>query len=218
MLREGLAALAMGLVLSPASAGAQAFCVTSGAIARTAEGAYRVESASLRAVVDGSDGSTATLRFRDLGPSAQTRALASGALRRQIGLKLHARDACNLVYAMWRMAPENRIVVSVKLNPGQTRSAQCHADGYVNVAPAEAADPPTPKPGDWHVLRAAARGDELIVTVDGAQVWRGTLPAEARQLEGPAGLRSDNARFDFVLRAPPGAAASGDRCQAAPGD
>ena len=36
-------------------------------------------------------------------------------------------------------------------------------------------------------------------------VWRGTLPAAARDLAGPAGLRSDNLAFDLVsFQAPAG--------------
>ena len=33
--------------------------------------------------------------------------------------KLRAEDACNLVYVMWRIEPQSRLVVSVKRNPGQ---------------------------------------------------------------------------------------------------
>ncbi len=59
----------------------------------------------------------------------------------------------------------------------------------------------------------AVRGDRLQVQVDGATAWEGPLPAEALELRGPPGLRSDNARFEFELAAPgaeaPGAGAHG---------
>src|SRR5947209_7428775 len=212
---SGAAVLA---ILAQTPAGAQELCVTNGVIASAPAGLRRVDGASSRAVVNGSDGSAAELRFRYLGPSADTKPLASGAVRRQIGLKLHAQDACNLIYAMWRIEPEAGIVVSAKLNPGRRRSAECHAEGYANLAPAEAADPPPMRPGSWRVLRAETRGAEILVTVDGRLAWRGALPAAARQLEGPAGLRSDNARFEFTLRATPGARNSGDRCAEEAGD
>ena len=44
-------------------------------------------------------------------------------------------------------------------------------------------------------------GAQLDVQVDGLSVWRGRLPAAARALEGPVGLRSDNAQFQVRLRA-----------------
>jgi hypothetical protein len=36
---------------------------------------------------------------------------------------VEAQDACSLVYAMWRIEPESRLVVSVKSNPGEHTSA-----------------------------------------------------------------------------------------------
>jgi hypothetical protein len=204
--------------LSPPLAGAQVLCVTSGVIRDAPGGLHRVEGPSVRAVVNGSEGSSAELRFRYLGPSEEVRTLASGRVRRQIGLKLRAHDACNLVYAIWRFEPESAIVVSMKINPGQSRSAQCHAEGYRNIAPEVAAVPPQVAPGRWQVLRAETRGAELIVKVDGRSVWRGKLPAAASALEGPAGLRSDNAQFEFSLSATASARVSRVRCAGADSD
>jgi len=186
------------LALAPASA--LGLCVTEGAIAPAPGGAQRVEGARLRAVAADSDGLSASLRFRDLGPSAQSQPLASGEMRRQIGLKLRAQDACNLVYVMWRLAPEPEIVVSLKLNPGQSRSAECGNHGYSNLAqlPAPAGS------GTWRALRAETRGAELLVTADGRPVWRGPLPLAALRLEGPAGLRADNTQAEFVFSPAPG--------------
>src|SRR5947209_18909792 len=107
-------AVALLAILAP-PAGAQELCVTNGAIASSPAGWRRVDGASSRAVVSGSDGSAAELRFRYLGPSAETKPLASGAVRRQIGLKLRAQAACNLIYAMWCIAPEAGIAVSAQL-------------------------------------------------------------------------------------------------------
>ena len=52
--------------------------------------------------------------------------------------------------------------------------------------------------GDKHTLRAAISGDDLTAWIDEHVVWRGTLPASARTLVGPAGFRSDNLAFDLV--------------------
>ena len=72
--------------------------------------------------------------------------LASGEMRRQFGLKLRAEDACNLVYAMWRIEPESKLVVSVKSNPGQHTSAQCGNRGYQNIKPLHSSPLPSLRP------------------------------------------------------------------------
>ncbi|MGI8569780.1 MAG: hypothetical protein ACR2KT_12280 [Methylocella sp.] len=59
-----------------------------------------MDTASSRAVALASGGRSAEIRFRYLGPSAETKPLASGELRRQIGLNSGRRITCNLVYAM----------------------------------------------------------------------------------------------------------------------
>jgi hypothetical protein len=46
------------------------------------------------------------------------------------------------------------------------------------------------------VLRASIRGDELRAWIDDRLVWQGALPEAARELAGPAGLRTDNVRLD----------------------
>ena len=52
-------------------------------------------------------------------------------------------------------------------------------------------------PGEAHALRAELRGDKLTVTADGRVAWEGTLAVEAATIDGPMGLRTDNARFAF---------------------
>jgi hypothetical protein len=54
--------------------------------------------------------------FTFLGSTGNEARLGSGELRCQFGLKLRAQDACNLDYAMWRIEPESKLVVSVKSN------------------------------------------------------------------------------------------------------
>src|SRR5256885_9993254 len=97
------------------------WCVPRGRIAPGG----RVSVPKMRAVLPASDGNSAELRFTYFGPSEPEEPLASGLPRRQIGLKLRAQDPCNLVYVMWRIHPEARMVVSVKRNPGKHASRDC---------------------------------------------------------------------------------------------
>src|SRR5208283_4492376 len=90
-------------------------CVTEGAIEQSgAERHWSVSTPKMRAYVNNLTEPVVEARFRYLGPTSNEVPLGSGALRRQFGLKLRAQDACNLVYAMWRIEPESKLVVSVK--------------------------------------------------------------------------------------------------------
>ena len=82
------------------------------------------------------------IRFTYLGSSAKSKPLASGELRRQIGIKLRAENTCNLVYAMWHIEPDSRVAVSIKRNPGMSTHEQCHAGGYINLQQSGDAAPP----------------------------------------------------------------------------
>ena len=195
-------------------------CVTNGAVALLPSGRMRIDTASSRAVVLASGGRAAEIRFRYLGPSTEAKPLASGELRRQIGLKLRAQDTCNLVYAMWHIEPDEKLGVSVKRNPGKQTHEECHADGYVTVRPSISAPLPKLAVGEWHDLRADLRATELTLFADGATVWRGALPAAINEIDGPSGLRTDNARFEFefLSDAGPLPRAAAPRCETGPGD
>ncbi len=179
----------------------QGLDVTLGAL-READGRLLVEAAKFRAVALRRTAPVAELDFTYLGPTEQAAPLASGELRRQLGLKLRAADGCNLVYVMWRIDPKPALVVSIKRNPGKRTHAQCGAGGYRNVKPERAVPLPKLEPGERHVLRAALAGDRLVVQVDGRAVWEGALGEEILAFDGPVGLRTDNARVAFQLRMP----------------
>jgi len=173
--------------------------VTSGALAP--EGRWlATTSGEMRAVVrdGGRHAARARLSFRLRGPSDEVVPLGSGLVRTQIGLKLNAQDPCNLVYVMWRSAPETAIAIQVKRNAGQTTSAQCGNAGYTTLATVPAA---SVADGAVHVLeartrRAADGGLMLSVFADGALWHRQVVPAGlAAGLEGPAGVRSDNGSY-----------------------
>jgi hypothetical protein len=185
-------------------------CVTKGSVGTS------VTEPTVRAVKPGSTGDSATLTFIYRGDTDTTRSLASGKDRRQIGLKLRAANGCNLIYVMWRIDPKPMLDVSVKLNPGARTHEECGAKGYTKLKPVEAAAVPVLAAGAQHVLHAEIHDDELRVYIDDAPTWRGRLPASARALAGPAGLRSDNLAFDLVAFDAPGVRS--ESCSAADSD
>jgi hypothetical protein len=176
-------------------------CVTEGAVEAQPGPRLSVDAAKMRAYVNLRTPPSVDARFTYLGPTSEEARLGSGELRRQFGLKLRAQDACNLVYVMWRIEPESKLVVSIKSNPGQHSSSECGNRGYRNIKPRRAAPIAELKAGQTHTLAAAMSGEEMKVFVDGAPVWEGSLGAEITRLEGPVGIRSDNARLLIELRA-----------------
>lgn len=176
--------------------------VTSGQILADEGLAMRIDEPEVRAVVPGSRGLDVELAFAYLGPTREVSRLASGAVRRQLGLKLLAADGCNLLYAMLRIEPGPALVVSVKRNPGQRTHAECGARGYRNISPQHAAPlPPWVASDAMHALRATLSGSTLRVRLDGVVVWEGDLGNEIDGLDGPVGIRTDNVRARFSLRA-----------------
>jgi hypothetical protein len=194
-------------------------CVTEGTIDDASDGLLAVNSDKMRAYADQVYADTAELSFVYRGATSTTSALASGQVRRQIGLKLRAADACNLVYAMWRIDPQSKLVVSVKTNRGQRTSAECGNRGYRNITPQLERAIPRVLNGDRHHLRAALNGQTLQVWADGQTVWQGNLGADADGLRGPVGVRSDNSRLEFALAVDSHAAnqpATGPSCRKSP--
>jgi hypothetical protein len=176
-------------------------CVTNGAVSTLPGGQLAIATPSSRAVVrataENSADQVAEIRFRYLGQSQTSKPLASGELRRQIGLKLRAQDTCNLIYAMWHIEPAAGIVVSIKRNAGMNTHEQCGARGYVNFKAQNRVDLPPIRPGETHTLRAELHGNDLTVTADRKVAWQGPLGNELPALDGPPGFRTDNARFEF---------------------
>jgi hypothetical protein len=176
-------------------------CVTEGAIEELRGGRLAVSVPKMRAYLNALTPQSVEADFTYLGSTGNEARLGSGELRRQFGLKLRAQDACNLVYAMWRIEPESKLVVSVKSNPGQHSSAECGNRGYRNVKPARSKPVPSLHPGEAHALRAEMNGAEMKVFADNVLVWEGSVNPEAGNLAGPVGMRSDNARMEIELRA-----------------
>jgi hypothetical protein len=188
-------------------------CMTRGTLDRRS-----ITEPTVRGYAPGAGGDAAQLTFTYRGDSETTRELASGEARRQIGLKLRAQDGCNLVYVMWRLDPKPKLDVSVKYNPGKRNHAECGADGYTKVRPRAKRFVPAFGYGKTHTLRAEIVGDDLFAWIDGQLRFQGHLPRTARTLSGPAGLRSDNVKFDLVELAAPHREGTPPACKREQGD
>jgi len=241
MMRRSNPALAVVLVLGFApSALAQSalqridrdrLCVTNGAVTASPGGRLAIGTPSSRGFVQAGTernaaDQVAEIRFQYLGPSQDLKPLASGELRRQIGLKLRAQDTCNLIYAMWRIEPEGTVAVSIKRNAALHTHEQCGARGYINFKPQERTPLPI-RPGEAHALKAELHGHDLTVTADGTVAWQGSLGSAAALPVGPVGFRTDNGRFVLEYfadtsggqrRAPQGGTPGQTRCVMSEGD
>lgn len=172
-------------------------CITEGALEDLNDSRLAVNVPKMRAFVAAATPQVAEARLTYLGPTSADARLGSGEMRRQFALKLRAQDGCNLVYAVWRIEPESRIVVSIKRNPGMHASSECGNGGYRNIKPRRSSAVPRLTPGASHSLLAEMNGSEMRVSVDGAVVWEGDLGPEALAIDGPVGVRTDNGRFEF---------------------
>jgi len=181
--------------------GLSSLCVTEGEVKKTTSNRLSVDVPKMRAYVNEWTAQSIAIRFAYLGGTKRQSPLGSGETRLQFGLKLRAQDPCNLVYAMWRIEPQSKIVVSVKRNPKEHTSAECGNRGYENIKPTKAFAVPKLKPGESHALRADLKNEELHVYIDDREVWQGILGADATALEGPVGMRSDNVQLEFDLKA-----------------
>lgn len=172
--------------------------VTDGAV-MSSHGRLLVDVPEMRAALRMPGTQRVELRFTYLGPTEQVSKLADGEVRRQLGLKLRGQDPCNLVYAMWRLAPKPDLIVSRKRNRGMRSSSQCRDGGYLTLKPQKWSPVPEVRPGSSHVLRAEIMEQELRIRVDDEPVWQGTLPSEPPPFDGYAGIRSDNVRLEFDI-------------------
>jgi hypothetical protein len=202
-----------------------ALCVTDGTATALPGDRFAIATPASRAIMTAPTAPRAELRFRYVGATDGSKPLASGEMRRQVGLKLLAQDQCNLLYVMWRIEPASRVVVSVKRNPGMSTHAACDAHGYTNLRSATRATTPAVSPGESHSLRAEVRGDALTVYADDRIAWAGSVGSDIAGLAGPVGFRTDNAHVEMEffaepLSAPtsgPGGAPSA-RCERGPED
>ena len=185
-------------------------CITEGEINQLDGNKLSVSVPKMRAFVTDPTLQEVEAHFKYLGRSTKTIPLASGQIRRQFGLKLRAQNGCNLVYAMWRIRPVQELVVSVKSNPGMTKSAECDAHGYHNIKHTAQHPMPQIQIGKSYTLRAIMEGSKMRVYANNKLVWEGDVGPEALAFDGPVGVRTDNGHFEFELfAAKPGAGQHG---------
>src|SRR5947209_4948735 len=126
--------------------------VTDGQVGESG-GLLTISSPEVRATQRARTAKAARLVFTYHGPTRQVSKLASGDVAHQIGLKLRAKNTCNLLYVMWKLDDKERVAVSVKRNPGQSTHRECGAKGYVNLRPTFQEKPdkfPSAKDGKPH--------------------------------------------------------------------
>ena len=176
-------------------------CVTEGSLGGLPRQRLAVSVPKFRAVLGMPSRQEIAADLTYLGPTDTSARLGSGALRQQFGLKLHAANGCNVIYAMWRFAPQPELVVQVKSNPGLSASRACGNQGYRTIRPEHAAPIAAPEIGRSYRLAARLDRDALRVSLDGKAVWAGRLGPSALAFDGPVGLRSDNVRLELALSA-----------------
>jgi hypothetical protein len=172
-------------------------CVTEGAVEELKASRLAVTVPKMRAFVAAATTPSVETRLTYLGPTRAEARLGSGELRRQVGLKLRAQDGCNLVYAMWRIEPQSKLVVSVKRTPGLSSSSECENRGSRNIKPRRWSPVPRVSHGDSHTLYAEMLGSEMRVSGDVNVGWEVDLGPEVHSFDGPVGVRTDNGRFEF---------------------
>jgi hypothetical protein len=176
------------------------FNVSDGKIEGAPGKRLKVSTKEMRATLKFTTEQSVTVKFTYLGPTKEVAHLGSREVPSQFGLKLRAHDDCNVVYVMWHFAPDEKIAVSVKRNPGKRAHAECLDHGYINNIKPRISDLPQPvEVNQPHVLSATMSGSDLTVTADNKLVWWGDLGPVALSFSGPVGLRSDNARVLFDL-------------------
>jgi hypothetical protein len=173
--------------------------VPMGHIARLSPTQFSIRE-TIRAELPGNRSNEAEMIFLYRGATSKDVLLSSGEMRRQIGFKLRARNACNVVYVMWHIEPTQGIFVAVKSNPGQCKPAECGDRGYISVKAATYRKPSPIGEGQSRKLRARIDGVQISVWVDDVLAWQGDLPKEAFEFDGPVGLRSDNVSSDVEMK------------------
>jgi hypothetical protein len=176
--------------------------ITDGTIVKVNDTKFSILNNSIRGVYGNQSLNGVEISFVYRGQSSKAQPLKSGEMRLQLGLKLRAENACNLIYVMWHIEPTQGIFVAMKHNAGMDNFRQCADNGYSTIkATYQQRDLVKPiKVGETHTLRAVIDGKIMHVFADGAEVWTGELPAEALAYVGPVGIRSDNANFDVEFR------------------
>lgn len=170
--------------------------VTLGKISTSPSGILSISDPEVRAMVEGGKPQKIAMSFTYLGPTEKTEPLASGRIRRQLGLKMAQENSCNRISIMWHAYPATRIQIQTKENPGKETSSECGASGYSTVANI-IKNVPALKLGSSHKLETELIGRQLTVYIDDKKIWSGSVPAKTLKFNGQVGVRTDNVRMTF---------------------
>ena len=192
---------------------ASSVCVTNGVVENRQGRSFEINSPSSRAIVKGANDSRGALRFEYLGPTTKDAPLASGLMRRQLGIKLRAEDSCNVIYVMWSIEPEQGLIITMKMNTGKSTHAECGVKGYKKLEPTMQKAIAPIKIGEPRTLSAELDGSVLKVNVDGERAWEGETLASAAKMYGYTGIRTDNVRIKFDWIADDDTSVSGPRAR-----
>ncbi len=196
-----------------------ALLVTTGEVNQK-DGYLEIEHPKVRGTEKTDPHYSARLQFRFNGKTSEEEPLKSGQIPEQFGFKLRAKNSCNVLYVMWRFrestqnGPE-QVVVSHKRNPGLSHNWSwwifngCSTRGYTVYRKAEQSEEdygfPTALDRKIHLLEAdlfyvEGLGYPIVVHADDLMVASTVIPTDSLMgLNGPVGIRSDNAVLDFNL-------------------
>jgi hypothetical protein len=183
--------------LTPSEILQHTMCMTNGQVQQDSQHKYAITSATARGVVTASTTQNAKIIFSYLGPIISTSENENGHM--QIGIKLHAMNSCNVLYAMWPVVG-GPIKVSLKRNDGMIFHSECKTvknQGYTLLTPLFSTTVPSLTVGVQHTLQADYDNSNLNVYADGGLVWSGRLSRSEMPFFGPVGFRSDGGSFNF---------------------
>jgi hypothetical protein len=172
--------------------------ITSGAITELEPAILSINEPVSRATLKTGNAQVACVQFRHLGPTSRIEQSKSGQEFHQIGLKLRSLNPCNLIYVMWRIKPQPKLIILLKRNKGQSTSAECRNRGYTTLA-----EIPFQHflVGQFNELMACVQTHpdgqgEVRCWVNWQEVLQAPVGADVIQaVNGPPGIRTDNGQY-----------------------
>jgi hypothetical protein len=172
--------------------------ITSGAITELEPTNLSINEPVTRATLKTCNAQVACVQFRHLGPTSRIVQSGNGQEFHQIGLKLRSLNPCNLIYVMWRIKPQPKLIILLKRNPERSTSAECGNRGYTTLA--EIPFQPF-LVGQFNELMACVQTHpdgqgEVRCWVNWQEVLQAPVSSDVLQaVNGPPGIRTDNGQY-----------------------
>jgi hypothetical protein len=142
-----------------------------------------------------------SLCFKEVEDVKEKIAFLSGELRKQIGIKLYARNSCNVLYIMWRMGDSPSLVISYKYNPQDQEHRECGNHGYTTLQhlpiPLSALKNKERSKYDYSQITVFMKQQTLHVYLNGLFFTQVNIPSFVILPQSPEGVRIDNGHFLF---------------------